>query len=482
MATPLPINQCEMTLDEAAQATGGTLFGDGSRRIRGISTDSRAIEPGGLFVALKGASHDGHAYVVAAAARGAAAAVVARGATASIDRIEVDDTLDALGRLARYHVGRLRARHPFPSIAIGGAVGKTSTKELTTAAIRALYGCTLATAGNLNNLIGVPLTLLALDQTHQAMVIECGTNSPGEIARLARIVEPDVAMVLNAEIEHTEGLGTLEGVADEEAALFAGAREAVVTWAEDELLTARIPRGGVRAIRFGASERADVRLAQRSITAGGRSKIRIEFRPGITAPDAPDNLESELSLLGPAAALNATAAIAAVAALRPLRTEQFPLLTAALSAVEAVPGRLKMKRVGSISVLDDTYNANPSSVRAALAAAEEIAEQTGARMVIALGDMLELGALSREAHIEAIDRAIAIHPAALVVVGPDMTQAAATVSASEGGPIITAPDSRAAAALVRDLIRDGDLLLVKGSRGIAMERVIEGLEQRLERS
>jgi len=171
-----------MTLDEAAQATGGTLIGDGSRRIRGISTDSRAIEPGGLFVALKGLSHDGHAYVAAAAARGAGAAVVARRATASIDRIEVDDTLDALGRLARYHVGRLRARRPIPSIAIGGAVGKTTTKELTTAAVRALYGRTLATIGNLNNLVGVPLMLLGLDENHQAMVIECGTNSPGEIA------------------------------------------------------------------------------------------------------------------------------------------------------------------------------------------------------------------------------------------------------------------------------------------------------------
>jgi UDP-N-acetylmuramoyl-tripeptide--D-alanyl-D-alanine ligase len=197
-----------MTLAEIAQATGGTLFGDGTRRIRGVSTDSRAIEPGGLFVALKGLSHDGHAYLAAAAARGAAAAVVGRGTIAPIERVEVNDTLDALGRIASHHIHRIRARRPIPTIAIGGAVGKTTTKELTAAAARALFGRTLATGGNLNNLIGVPLTLLGLDENHQAMVIECGTNSPGEIARLARIVEPDVAMVLNAEIEHTEGLGT----------------------------------------------------------------------------------------------------------------------------------------------------------------------------------------------------------------------------------------------------------------------------------
>ncbi len=140
-----------------------------------------------------------------------------------------------------------------------------------------------------------------------------------------------------------------------------------------------------------------------------------------------------------------------------------------------MPGRLKMRKIGSVRVLDDTYNSNPSSVRAALAAAQEVAEQTGARMVIALGDMLELGALSREAHIEAINRALMIRPAALIVVGPEMIQAAATISTTEGVQVITAPDSPAAAALVRDLIHDGDLLLVKGSRGIAMERIIEGL-------
>ena len=168
-----------MTLAEIAQATGGTLFGESTRRIRGVSTDSRAIEPGGLFVALRGISHEGHAYVGAAAERGAAAAVVGRGSIAPIDRVEVDDTLDAMGRIAGHHIRRLRARRPVPTIAIGGAVGKTTTKELTAAAARALFGHTLATAGNLNNLIGVPLTLLGLDENHRAMVIECGTNSPG---------------------------------------------------------------------------------------------------------------------------------------------------------------------------------------------------------------------------------------------------------------------------------------------------------------
>ncbi len=463
-----------MTLAQAAQATGGSLCGDGARKIRGVSTDSRAIESGGLFVALRGAAHDGHAFLSQAAARGAVAAVVARGSAASIDRIEVDDTLDALGRIARHHAGRIRGRRNIPAIAIGGAVGKTTTKELTAAAARALFGRTLATAGNLNNLIGVPLTLLGLEEWHQAMVIECGTNLPGEIARLARIVEPDVALVLNAEIEHTEGLGTLEGVADEEAALFGGARQAVVTWVEDRLLTARIPPT-VRPIFFGTTERADVRMVRRCTTGAGRSQIRVEFRPAVIAPGAPDCLELELSLLGPAAALNASAAIAAVAAIRPLAAEQLPLVAAALAAVEPVPGRLVLKQAGSIRVLDDTYNASPSSVRVALETACELAQQAGTRFVVALGDMLELGALSGEMHIEAISRAIAARPAALIVVGPEMTHAASALARNDEVPLLTAPDSRAAAPIVRSLLRDGDLLLVKGSRGIAMERIIEGL-------
>ncbi len=466
-----------MTLAEIAQATGGTLFGDGARPIRGVSTDSRAIEPGGLFVALKGLSHDGHAYLAAAATRGAAAAVVRRGGSAPIDRVEVDDTLRALGRIASHHIRRVRARRLIRTIAIGGAVGKTTTKELTAAAARALFGHTLATAGNLNNLIGVPLTLLGLDENHQAMVIECGTNSPGEIARLSSIVEPDVAMVLNAEIEHTEGLGTQEGVADEEAALFAGACKAIVTWAEDPLLLARVPHGRMRTILFGTSDRADLRLARRSIAADGHANIRLEFGAGIMSPGAPARLDLELRLLGPAAALNATAAIAAVAALQPLRAEQLPQLAAALAAVKPVEGRLVLKQAGSIRVLDDTYNANPSSVRVALATAREIADQAGARMVVAMGDMLELGTLSPELHIEAIQHAIAAQPAALVLVGPEMTTAAAAQSSSAGFRPITAPDSAAAAPIVRALLRDGDLLLVKGSRGIAMERVIEALER-----
>jgi UDP-N-acetylmuramoyl-tripeptide--D-alanyl-D-alanine ligase len=164
-----------------------------------------------------------------------------------------------------------------------------------------------------------------------------------------------------------------------------------------------------------------------------------------------------------------------VAAVKPLASEQLPKLSAALGAVEPVAGRLVLRQAGGVRVLDDTYNASPSSVRVALETAREIADGTGARMVVALGDMLELGTLSHELHIEAISRAIAIRPAALVLVGPEMTRAASAMPHTGGVELITAADSATAAPIVRDQLRDGDLLLVKGSRGIAMERVMEGL-------
>ena len=169
---------------------------------------------------------------------------------------------------------RTRAARALPLIAIGGAVGKTTTKELTAAVVRALFGSTLSTPGNLNNLIGVPMTIFTLTGEHRAAVLECGTNTRGEIPKLAQIVEPDVAMVLNVDLEHSEGLGTLDDIADEEAALFSTARHYAVASADEPMVLARIPKH-LRRITFGKSPDAHVRLVSRS--AGARSRIRVEL-------------------------------------------------------------------------------------------------------------------------------------------------------------------------------------------------------------
>ena len=275
MATPIPVNQCKFSAAEIVSATGAIYHGDPGIRIEGVSPDSRKIKLRQLFVALRGV-HDGHDYIGEAAKLEASAAIVERGrASDKLPCFEVDDTLAALGQLAAWHLERIRKQHALPVIAVGGAAGKTTTKELTAALARGIFGQVLATTGNLNNLIGVPMTLLTLTPEDRAAVIECGTNQPGEIARLAAIVRPDVALVLNVDIEHTEGLGSLEGVADEEAALFATATIAV-TGAAESMLLERVPQG-TRLVTFGTSPSADVRLLGRTIIAPGRQRVSLGY-------------------------------------------------------------------------------------------------------------------------------------------------------------------------------------------------------------
>lgn len=480
MATPIPENRCRFSTTEVIRATSAIYIGGNEMSFEGVSIDSRSIASGALFVALRGV-RDGHEFLGAAAARGATAALVERGRShPALECFEVDDTLTALGALARFHLNRTRTHHQLPTIAIGGAAGKTTTKELTAALGRALFGEILATPGNLNNLIGVPMTILTLTDAHRAAVLECGTNQRGEIEKLARIVAPDVALVLNVDVEHTEGLGSLEGVADEEAELYLTAGVAIVGTAE-AMLVARIPTG-MKTVKFGASTDAEVRLASRVVVTPGRQRIAIALARSMTANGVDGALEANLGLLGAASAMNAAAALAAVIAAyaRPLGRNELAAIARALAVVEPVAGRLSTREVAGIVVIDDTYNANPRSVRVALEAARETAGGLRARLIVALGDMLELGELSPSMHQQAVRDIFRTRPDACIVVGAEMA-AALEAAACDVDPLPRpavlerAADSRAAAAIVRSLVRPGDVLLVKGSRGIAMERIIEAL-------
>jgi UDP-N-acetylmuramoyl-tripeptide--D-alanyl-D-alanine ligase len=494
MATPIPANQCKFSAAEIVSVTGASYHGDPDIRIEGINPDSRKIKLHQLFIALRGV-HDGHQFIDEAAKLEAAAAIVERGrSSAKLPCFEVDDTLVALGQLAAYHLERTRKRHPLPVIAIGGAAGKTTTKELTAAIVHGLFGEVLATTGNLNNLIGVPMTLLTLTDSDRAAVIECGTNRPGEIARLAAIVRPEVALVLNVDIEHTEGLGSLEGVADEEAALFSTA-EVAVTGAAEAMLRERIPKT-MQTVTFGNSVGADVRLLSRMVIAPGRQRISLALSPLMIEPalrldsavfgasEDPEPLfDFPLNLLGTASALNAAAAVAAAVAAtgRPLSRAQLTVIAAALETVKPMPGRLATREIRDVIVIDDTYNANPRSVRAALEAARETADGLKARLLVAIGDMLELGALSAAMHAEVLSDLIRIKPDIIVLVGPEFGAAAKTLadnpdSGYDPNRIAFAANSIAAAHGVRSLVKPGDVLLVKGSRGLAMEKVIEALE------
>lgn len=478
MATTIPANRSEFSVAEIVAATGGLLSGEPAAvALRGVSIDTRSLEPGNIFVALRGAA-DGHKFLESARAHGASAAIVETGRSLpGLACVEVADTLDALGCLARFHLERIRTSNSISVIAIGGAAGKTSTKELTARCVRALFGPTLSTFGNLNNLIGVPMTIFNLTSEHRAAVIECGTNTRGEILKLAQIVRPDVATVLNVDLEHTEGLGTLDEVADEEASLFATARCFAVTCAEEPMVLARIPAALPR-ITFGKSPGAGVRLAHRSVAPGGRSRIRLDLSPALVAAGVTTAVEAEIALLGEAAALNCSAAVAGTLAMypAPASARQLQGLAEALAGATAVPGRLATESLYGIFVIDDTYNSNPRSLRAALACAREVAHGLDARLMIAMGDMLELGAMSRDAHQGLLRDVIGEHPAAFVAVGPELAVALAAQFQSDLPPgIHTASDSAAAGIIVKGLVREGDVLLVKGSRGIAMERVINAL-------
>ena len=477
MPTPIPPNTAEFTLDEVARATGGEAFGDGSLEVCGVSIDSRNLSGGELFVALRGTA-DGHQFLAQAAERGAGAALVERGRRiADIACVEVDDTLAALGRLAHQHVHRIRAARLIPLITIGGAAGKTTTKEITAVLARAVFGATLSTPGNLNNLIGVPMTLLMLTKEHRAMVIECGTNTRGEISKLAAIVEPDVAMVLNVDLEHTEGLGTIEDIADEETAIFMHTKRAAVIPADDARLGRRMLKH-LRAITFGVDDNATVRLLDRTVTTHGRSAIAIRLDAAMVAAGVEPIVRAEIALIGRSGATNCTAAVAAVAAASPtpLSHRQLRAMEQALAEIQAVPGRLAMREIGGIVIIDDSYNAQPPSVRIGLEAAREMAQRLGARLVIALGDMLELGSLAKPAHAVAVQDVLASKPAVFLAIGEETCAAAAAARPRlRDCDLRLCANSEEAARVICGLVRKGDVILVKGSRGIGTERIVEAL-------
>jgi UDP-N-acetylmuramoyl-tripeptide--D-alanyl-D-alanine ligase len=481
MATPIPRNRARFRVAELVAATGGyavELFDEAV--LEEIATDSRTVGARGLFVALRGESHDGHAFVAAARERGAIP-LVAAGAGISGPRLEVEDPLRALAAIARAHVERLAAASGHrPLLAIGGSAGKTTTKTLAAAAVGALFGETLVSAGNLNNRIGLPMTLLTLAEAHRAIVVECGTSVRGEIGELAAIARPDVGLVVNVGIEHSERLGELEEIADEEGALLLAARRAAVTSADEPLLRARLARSPAPLhLTFGTAADADVRLRARAVGADGATRLR--FALGVRlAPDSPE-LEIRTGLLGAHVAANVAAAVAAALALRgrPASTAELAALAAAVGAVPAVPGRLAPREIGELLVLDDSYNSNPRSLAAALAAARELAGRRHGRLLLALGDMLELGPLAAREHDAMLEAADAAGAAGLLLVGPET--AAAHARRPTGTSAQVHGDSAMAAAALAGLVQPGDLLLVKGSRGMRMERLIAELERNSER-
>jgi len=471
MATAIPDNEATFTLDEIAAATGGALFGTGAPAI-GVAIDSRAVTEGCLFVAIRGDTHDGARFLVPAVQSGARALLVHPGTPCpeGIARIEVADTTRALGDLAAFH----RQRWGKPLLAITGSAGKTTTKELTAAAFEATGSRVHKTSGNLNNQFGVPMTLFGLAAEHDLAVLEVGTSARGEIARLGEIAQPDVAVVLVAAAAHTEGLGTVAEVADEKASLFAAlvAGGRCVVSHDDPELMKRVP-GDRPWISFGLGKGANVRLQHASLSVSG-TLIRVVV-------EGVGELHAQLKMIGYAAAIDACAALACVLSV----SGADALATAAvgLGQVVPTPGRMApLVLANGVVVIDDSYNSNPRSTAVSLETLKELASGPDSRSIAVLADMKELGALSQTEHARVGEFCVRNGIDFLVGCGTEMshaTSAAARLSAGRLAPhptrVAHVLDPLDAARLVRSLWRPGDVVLVKGSRSSAMERVVDAL-------
>ena len=446
-----------MHLHEAAEslrAAGMTVMVKGDDvLLEGVSTDSRSIQTGELFIALSGPNFDGNAFAEQARHAGAAACLLERDMDV-VPALIVDDSRRALGLLAQ----AWRRRFSLPLVAVTGSNGKTTVKEML-ASIFNQKGRVLATRGNLNNDIGMPLTLLRLNQTHDYAVIEMGANHAGEIAYLSNLAEPDVALITNAAAAHLAGFGSLEGVAQAKGEIYSGLADSgcAVINADDAFapLWRKIvadEKKNLRCLDFGIAGKADVHADWPPTDA----------RVKISTPEG--GFELKLPLPGRHNLMNALAATAAAMG----AGMDIAVIAAGLEAMQAVPGRLQLKTgVGGSRIIDDTYNANPASMKAAL----DVLQAFSGRHYLALGDMGELGEDEKALHTQTGEQARASGVQRLYTLG-SLSRAAATAFGDEAQSFDT--HSSMIDRLREDLAADVTLL-VKGSRRMQMEKIVHAL-------
>lgn len=485
MVTPIPRNQAAWTTIEIAQITGGELTKEHQSTVQGVSTDTRTLIAGNLFIALDGTSTDGHEHLKTAAKAGAHAVLVKRGAKVprGITVIEVDDTLKALGDLASAH----RKQWGGYVVAITGSVGKTMAKELTAPVLQIMYRHVLHSQGNLNNLIGLPMSLLQLRPEHRVAVMELGISNPGEMARLAEIAKPDAAVVTRVAVAHVEGLGDVEHVAHEKAQLLAAlsSKGLAVVNADDPMTPLLLSHVTTKRImQFGRRADADVQLLEHHIDGNLRNSCTLHLKE-FTEP-----LRLHMRILGEGVAMAAASVIALVLGM--LKASQpaavVNALRAALRVLNELPGlsqRLQLKRgIHESLVIDDTYNANPASMSMGLDTAAEVARVLGGRLLVVLGDMKELGAVSRDEHRQLGRHVVALGTVLFVGCGPEMAYAveAASETTSLGLPTagIHVKLPKDAVSHVVQFIQPNDVVFVKGSRSMAMEQVVDALLAPLE--
>ena len=475
MASAIPENSARFRLDAVAAICGGTLAGSGSVEVGGVVTDSRADTRGKLFVALSGERYDGHDYVSAALRGGARALLVERDiGEVPVPVVRVGSTQTALGALARAH----RERWGGTLVAVAGSAGKTTTRTAVSAALdAALPGRVHFARGNLNNLIGVPLVLLGLEPAHRAASVEIGTNAPGEVATLTEIAQPNAAILTLIGIEHSEGLGSIERIEAEEASLFErlGPEAVALGNVDDERVRRRLSGAKTRArVGYGFGEGAEYRILWRDEGNVARSRL-------VVARPAGEPLSVDNPFLGRPGAYAVAAALAAAEAA--LRTElapgAFEAAFARLGGLE--PGRLSpVELQGGVLVLDDTYNSNPASLKSSVATAHEVARARSGRLWLVLGEMRELGDESPRLHREAGETLLDFSASCVLSLGGEARWLLEPFERA-GVPAHSLESYAAVQFLVQNL-RARDVVLVKASRGVRAERVVDGLVDKLGRA
>lgn len=468
------------TVEELQRAVGGRyLNGEAVGEAVGVSIDTRTLKPGDLFVALRGENHDGHDFLKQAFEGGAAGAVVDDKRSLGVLRQEdrrvdvrrgafiflVEDTLKALQSLAAFN----RSRFPVPLVAITGSNGKTTVKEMTAACLATTY-TTLKNEASLNNHIGLPLTLAHLDSSHQAACAEMGMNHPGEIAALAALARPLVGVVTNVGSAHLEFMKTLQGVQAAKGELIEALPKegTAVLNADDPLTLALSSKAKGRVVTFALEAKADVKAEDvQDLSLDG---VRFTLVAG--GESAPVGL----SVPGEHNVMNALAASAAAYVM------EVPAESIARGLEQTTLPKMRMERMslGRWTIVNDAYNANPDSTRAALKTFVKLkGSSPGA---FCFGEMRELGEAAGEAHTQVGRLVAALGLEALVTVG-EIAAEAATAAQAAGlaeARIVRSADHAEAAEALKHLVPEGGWILIKGSRGSAMERVVEILRQREE--
>ncbi len=458
------------TLSQVLLATGGRFISGATQAsFRSITTDSRTIQPGDLFPALTGENFDGHDFVFKAIAQGAAGIIVSRPVeVTTVPVIQVADTLKALGDLAAF---RRRQIPNLQVLAITGSSGKTTVKEMTAAILSREYSV-LKTSGNLNNLIGMPRTLLEVDYRHEAAILEMGMNQPGEIARLTEIADPDICCILNVHDAHLAGLGDINGVAGAKGEMFAGSKSwaKLVVNVDDKRVRGLARKYSQEKITFGRSRKAMIRATH----------IRSCGENGMVFTLHVDGSRERIAIkaIGYHNVLNSLAAAALAYAAGCSIVE----IIKGLTGFTAFDKRLQIEEAAGLKIINDTYNANPASMAAAFAALQDLRDAS--RTVALLGDMLELGDKSELAHRRLGENAACQGLDYLFIIGayaPLVAQGALDAGMSRRRIKIVRTREEIVEGIRRMLdlgeLESGDWLLVKGSRSMGMEKVISGLKE-----